>query len=367
MGTLRYLLAIAVVFGHVVGAAPTGVLTDSITAVQAFYIVSGFLITYILNERYAKLSDFYRSRLLRIFPSYYFWLVATVVAFYYVGWSVKSITSLGELSPFAAAYVVVSNLIIVGQDWAFWLTYDANGHLHFVENFWHQKNQIYPYFVVTQAWSLSLELMFYAVAPWIVRRPLAILFVFIAAQIARYFSYRQFGIDDPYLYRFFPLEIGTFMMGAMSYYLLKWYRSVNLPARAGDLAALTICALALGFQWLPSSRSLVLFTDAQIIFYSALVLLLPLALLASSRHPIDRFIGELSYPIYLGHIGVIAVVTTSLPSLGKGWQAVVVVVVATVLAAGSYWLIDRPLDHLRHRKLSDSARPSQPGAHVVTG
>jgi peptidoglycan/LPS O-acetylase OafA/YrhL len=76
MGTLRFLLAATVAYGHVMGANMSGVLTDSGTAVQAFYIISGFLIAFILNERYARLGDFYRSRLLRLMPGYYFWLIA---------------------------------------------------------------------------------------------------------------------------------------------------------------------------------------------------------------------------------------------------------------------------------------------------
>ncbi len=108
--------------------------------------------------------------------------------------------------------------------------------------------------------------------------------------------------------------------------------------------------LALGFQWLPSARTFVIFTNAQIIFYAALVVLLPLAFTTSGRHPIDRFLGELSYPLYLGHIAVIVVVATKLPWLAKEWQAVIALSAATLLAAGCYLFIDRPIDQIRHAR-----------------
>src|SRR4051794_7714631 len=80
MGLFRLLLAVAVVFAHT--APPFGLkMTLGGNSVQAFYIVSGFLITYVLNERYiGAIGSFYRARLLRIFPSYWFWAAVTVGA-----------------------------------------------------------------------------------------------------------------------------------------------------------------------------------------------------------------------------------------------------------------------------------------------
>ena len=52
MGTLRFLLALCVVATHSPGSGILGhELLSGITAVQAFYVISGFLITMVLNER----------------------------------------------------------------------------------------------------------------------------------------------------------------------------------------------------------------------------------------------------------------------------------------------------------------------------
>src|SRR5580700_8718570 len=73
MGVVRFLLALCVVVTHAPGGTILGVrLLNGIVAVQSFYVISGFLITMILNERkqYRKISNFYLSRYLRLWPVY---------------------------------------------------------------------------------------------------------------------------------------------------------------------------------------------------------------------------------------------------------------------------------------------------------
>jgi peptidoglycan/LPS O-acetylase OafA/YrhL len=62
MGLVRFLLAFCVVVTHAAGGTILGVrLLSGIVAVQAFYVISGFLITMILNERkhYRLVGNFY--------------------------------------------------------------------------------------------------------------------------------------------------------------------------------------------------------------------------------------------------------------------------------------------------------------------
>lgn len=71
MGSLRFLLAIAVVIDHsgpIFGVESVG----GSTAVQAFYIISGFYMSLILSEKYVGANGgyslFFTNRLLRLFP-----------------------------------------------------------------------------------------------------------------------------------------------------------------------------------------------------------------------------------------------------------------------------------------------------------
>ena len=68
MGTLRTLLAIAVVLVHSYGFVMVG----GRNAVQLFYMISGFLISYVLVERkvYKDTISFYINRYLRLYPIY---------------------------------------------------------------------------------------------------------------------------------------------------------------------------------------------------------------------------------------------------------------------------------------------------------
>jgi hypothetical protein len=66
MGTVRFLLALCVVVTHSPGSALLGFpLLNGITAVQCFYVISGFLITMVLNERpeYQNPRNFYLAHL----------------------------------------------------------------------------------------------------------------------------------------------------------------------------------------------------------------------------------------------------------------------------------------------------------------
>ena len=72
MGILRTLLALSVVLDHLGGGA-TNQLVGGRLAVQLFYVISGFLISYVLTgtDRYqGATGHFYANRLLRLFPVY---------------------------------------------------------------------------------------------------------------------------------------------------------------------------------------------------------------------------------------------------------------------------------------------------------
>ena len=88
MGALRFLLAMSVLAAHL-AFYPAGLphpLNPDV-AVQGFYIVSGFLITLVLHEKYSgSLWLFYSNRALRIYPIYW----ATMILYLIVDVSVDS-------------------------------------------------------------------------------------------------------------------------------------------------------------------------------------------------------------------------------------------------------------------------------------
>jgi len=168
MGTVRFLLAMCVVATHYPGGSIFGIVPlPGPTAVQAFYVISGFLITMVLSERadYTNVRKFYISRYLRLWPVY-----ATVASIQlYLVWP-QYLIKLAE-NNLTAAYLVFTNLVIFGQDLALFLRFDEGGGLAFTSSFasW-PGPQVNNYLLVPQAWSLGIELAFYVIAPFFCRR-----------------------------------------------------------------------------------------------------------------------------------------------------------------------------------------------------
>lgn len=122
MGSLRLFLALSVAFGHF--GIPLGFPTSDI-AVQSFYIISGFYMALVLNEKYGPGSYwlFISNRLLRLWPTY----IAVLVLSFAVADNWRAIES---LDGFSFAYFIASQILIVGQDLYFFL-FVNNGTLAF--------------------------------------------------------------------------------------------------------------------------------------------------------------------------------------------------------------------------------------------
>ena len=82
MGAIRFLLAFAVVCGHV-GTLPYGNPFNGTMAVEAFYVISGFLIALVWDNKYSRmpggLSLFYSNRAARIYILYWVVLAISIV------------------------------------------------------------------------------------------------------------------------------------------------------------------------------------------------------------------------------------------------------------------------------------------------
>ncbi len=82
MGTVRFLLAIAVVLTHT--GAEFNFIEEAHLAVEMFFLASGFLISFILRESNTYRSDlsrFYLNRALRLYPIYYVVLLLSTFGF----------------------------------------------------------------------------------------------------------------------------------------------------------------------------------------------------------------------------------------------------------------------------------------------
>jgi peptidoglycan/LPS O-acetylase OafA/YrhL len=178
--------------------------------------------------------------------------------------------------------------------------------------------------------------------------------VILAGLLWKVFAHYSLGLGQAYLYNAFDARMDNLAVGCLLAALVSnpgfetFARSV---ARAAWMPLVTIFALAALSGLSPISRHLFGFTA-----YSVLVAILIAQLLQlhSSRlwSWLDwgwvRYLGTISYPIYLYHgwgIGLGEWIT-GLPHLGRFLCGVVFTVVA---ASGSYFIVERPFLMLKRR------------------
>jgi peptidoglycan/LPS O-acetylase OafA/YrhL len=354
LGTFRFLLAIAVVVSHFGGLWGHRFI-DGLMAVQCFYMVSGFLISLILSGKYdastpAGLRLFYTNRALRIFVPYWTFFLIIIMA--------ETIVSTGQLSHFmqhwpemsvlTRVYLLFTNMFIVGQEWMMWLSYE-HGSLMPVWSSDGLPTHLSAFYVIPQAWSMSLELMFYALAPFLVRRHWLILLAYIAATYAARSLLMAHGFNGSgFVYRFFPIELGLFLAGVLAHRVFAFAdarRKVNLVAAVAVTAALIAMMFVMRYWDFWESHR----------FYALVVVALPSLFIVSRQFAFDRWLGELSYPIYLCHLGVLSIggaVAARLvgPIADRDALSLVLIVATVVLSIAYVHWIDAPFERWRQRR-----------------
>jgi peptidoglycan/LPS O-acetylase OafA/YrhL len=297
MGSLRTLLALSVAIAH---GSFAFVFVGAEHAVQLFYMISGFLISYVLTNTssYANAGTFWANRALRIYPVYFFVALVTLVARYVYPGELADFVYLPRFVQFIVATV---NVTIIGQDWLMF-TGVRHGALVLTGYFQDSDFPLYEMILVPQAWTLGVELSFYAIAPFIIRRPVLLIALFVASAAARgYAVHAGFGLDDPWTYRFFPFELALFIAGAASHQLLlkPIEQLVSRLARFRlETAVFVFCiAMCAIYFLLPFDEWIKMPSLFGMVFLS-----LPFLFIFQDKNDFDKWIGDLSYPLYIGHM-----------------------------------------------------------------
>lgn len=345
MGLIRFALAMVVVFGHMPGRPYFPM--PGADAVQAFFVISGFYTALILDGKYTDLGLFYTNRALRIFPMY--WLVALISAVAIFGFGAffrndpaEMALAYGQAGP--ALALGFANLAILGQDVLYFFSLNPeSGEFAFNPEFNRSAETMVGAapLVVPQAWSLAIELMFYAIAPFILRGGWKLMLAIAAVSLALRIGIPELIDVRPSRWpdKAFPAALCLFMIGMLGYQ----FRHIltRAPKQLGIIAQLVILALVLNYN--------TLFEDARVgrlILLPLIALSLPLIFEAYRNSRIDRWIGDLSYPIYIVHILVISLANRFIA------EPVPLVIVLGTLAASAALLIlvDRPVDAWRQRR-----------------
>jgi peptidoglycan/LPS O-acetylase OafA/YrhL len=371
VGYLRILLALSVAVGHLdsgVYGAPekTVIFVGAIVAVKLFFIISGFYMAMIFEKHYsANASRFFASRAIRLFPAYWLTMIFCVAA---VAWFKRPEIAAGLnfefwyfiRDPIAIFLVALSNLTFAGIDFGQFICFVPAETLQ-ISFAWRfpcpagQMLLLSGSTVVQPAWTLSLEWYFYLLVPVFcamgMRRVALVggLSFLLAVLIA------VFANVHPWDRAFFPAELYLFLLGFLAYRL----KYLIPKAIGGTCAALVILAI-LAYQHIPVFD----WTNpagANFVLYFAFAFALPTLFEVGTHLPGERLAGDLSYPMYICHLPVEAVIRALLLHERMSFFTWIATNVSIIVIASTLLLVaTAPAEKLRLRFRSGKshAQPS---------
>jgi len=359
MGLLRLILAISVVIAHTSEIFGIG-LVGGQAAVQAFYIISGFYMTLILNEKYIGRNNSYKlfitNRLLRLFPIYWTILIITVLVSVFM-FIYSSGGTAGKFQPYidhfdslnvvSFLFLIFSNIMIIFQDIVMFLGLDtATGWLFFTADYSQTDPMLHRFLIIPQAWTIGVEITFYLIAPFLVRRKIAIICVLVFLSLLLRILLLSNGLKyDPWSYRFFPTELMFFLLGTIAYHVYKKVDTLNIRTGYLKLNYYFILLFTLSFSFIPLPFLVKVMLYLMVFFVSV-----PFIFILSKKWKKDRYIGELSYPIYISHLLVLMIVKElNIPLIGE--LGLVVTVLTILLSIVLNEVIAKKIELIRQRRV----------------
>lgn len=194
MGYLRLLLAVLVLLSHL-DVRFFG-LNQGVFAVVIFYLLSGSVVSHlwqdVIPNKTTKLKDFYKERILRIFPLYLYILLLSSIFIFSTGYG----------APHIALYNLFANLTIIPLD--FYMYKDPSILTH--PSWW----------LVPPAWSLGAELQAYIILPLLLGENKKFFWLFFSASLFIYLlaNFQVFH-PDYFGYRLIVGVLFIFLTGSL--------------------------------------------------------------------------------------------------------------------------------------------------------
>jgi peptidoglycan/LPS O-acetylase OafA/YrhL len=373
MGVIRFVLALSVVFWHIRGA-PYRLLNAQV-AVILFFIISGFYMAMVINEKYAKgqpehwIRTFYFARFWRLYPPYFVMFLVMML------WGAPTNLPsplLGRLpmSIFDQVVLAIPNVALFGQDLHQFLVrvrVESAGPPFLLDI----VSRINPavlqddMMAVGHAWSLVAEATFYLIAPFIVCSARRTTVALVATLALRFFFMTILGQRSGiWGYFFFPGAACMFILGSAAYHAHKFMPRPDLHPIAGWVA---LTGFATWFGTLVSTNNVVMASPADWsidlpkfwVLYLLFAASVPFIFEATKNVKIDREIGEISYPLYVVHGLVVGLVyfrwSGPQGSVPDAWAAVTLSIFAAYIMRQ---FVETPIERWRNRILGIASHPS---------
>ena len=360
MGMFRYFLALCVVLAHTpyIDSLAKPFDGNGGIPVQIFFLISGFYMSLIFEKyqlqkfTFAHLKNFYVTRSLRIYPVYFVCLIAMFLFLsnaitppqpYRVPAEAMSVIhTLGS-----KIFYIVENIAIFGQSLMRFYIFDANTGSFLLHP---MTSPTTPgpigcgFTMMGQAWTLSLELTFYLLVPFILRRStLSVLLLCLASFLLRitlnYLGYDNYNFQNA----FFPTALGIFLLGSISHRLVYPYVQ-TWPVPYVKIASWACLSLIFYYamHWYHAIGSIQVKTWGFALF---ITLTLPILFRGFKDSKMDRTIGEMSYPIYMAQYLAIAL---ALKFFDLQYIGYVDITISNMIGFALLILIVKPVDLFRH-------------------
>lgn len=302
--------------------------------VSAFFVLSGFLITWLLLDEQAQvgrisLRDFYARRTLRIFPAYYVFIGGSLLFD-----SLRGFTWPHGLPLAAATYTV---------------NYFNASHGH-------------PSTGIAHAWSLAVEEQFYLLWPLafmaLSRRGTkvtvqALVCTIGAVALWRSFVFLQLHSGTAYPYNAFETRADALLIGCLLAVVLRARAdAIEMAWHRWWMPLLTIGAIVLS-RLAPDPYQFSIGMTANALMIAMLIV----QVLRENTHPAWRwmdsaivtYLGRISYPLYLYHMLGISLAVRLTHGAPMGVRLLLGLAMSIVLASGSYFVVERPFLALKRR------------------
>lgn len=358
-----------VVYFHAGGRTVLGVsIPDGWFAVQMFFMISGFYMALVLNEKYAWPADnwtFYSNRVLRLWPPAAIVNILVIVSFLLYGEVLlfnlrmglgEFVALLQSLDRLTLAYLGFINLFIIGMDsiWFVGITPEAGMSFARRSEYAFEASSLV---LNHPLWTIAVEAIFYLISPIFLRRgawAAAALFVLGALwHLTLAVGPVQYGF---WSYFFFPSAGYFFFLGALMYFAFRRYRTSALRATLERHPRLLLAVLVGG--GLPAHLLIWNFLPAASLFNALLLApVIPVLFGLTERNRTDRFIGELSYGTYLVHYPIMVFF------LGTYTPGLAFLIVGSLSLLGAlclYVTVEGPIDRWRQRRAGRQTGPATP-------
>lgn len=334
MGFFRLLLAVMVAMSHL--GMPFHGLNQGVIAVVCFFLLSGYVMTALIDKHYSdqgKYGAFLLDRAMRLYPQFLLYLALTGI---FVIVAHPDSSFLSGLTTFTVALNLL--MIPIGYSAIF--------------------SSLSYALIIPPAATLGLEATFYIFFPPLLRKKLRALAAILSFAVFC-FAYLNVIPTDTYGYRLLPGTLFIFLLGSFVRRTTRVEKSVAVVIYIA-CTALMLYAFSAPALGVPFNREVLV----GVVLGTPILIALP----RLAESPTDHLAGNLSYGVFLNHFLLIWLFQSagfSIPGLTTA-QTTIFIAISIGAAAASFFLVERPVISMRHRLRGRIRKSSMPVTASMT-